>query len=143
MIFHLTLSYKSPLVSTILLWILTNFSAPITINITSTFMFHHFFSFQARSRCLVLSLLSFSFIVWSTGTAKSTILQILFFSWLSLGQFIWLRLIDHLVSQNLREFCASYIPGWILGWVYTICSYSQISTSCTISCGSPSPLSHL
>ena len=53
--------------------------APITIGIIVTFMFHSFFNSLARSRYLSLFSHSFSFILWSAGTAKSTILQILFF----------------------------------------------------------------
>ena len=54
--------------------------APITIGITVTVMFHIFFNSLARSRYLSLFSHSFSFILWSAGTAKSTILQILSFS---------------------------------------------------------------
>ena len=39
---------------------------------------HFFFNSQARSRYLSFFSLSFNFTLWSTGTAKSTILQILF-----------------------------------------------------------------
>ena len=53
--------------------------APITIGIIVTFMFHSFFNSLARSRYLSLFSHSFSFILWSAGTAKSTILQISFF----------------------------------------------------------------
>ena len=53
--------------------------ARITIGTTVTFMFHRFFNSQARSRYLSFFSLSFTFILWSVGTAKSTILQILFF----------------------------------------------------------------
>ena len=53
--------------------------APITIGIIVTFMFHSFFNSLARSRYLSLFSHSFSFILWSAGAAKSTILQILFF----------------------------------------------------------------
>ena len=42
------------------------------------FMFHKFFNSLARSRYLSFFSLSFRFIMWSAGTAKSTILQILF-----------------------------------------------------------------
>ena len=52
--------------------------APITIDITVTFMFHSFFNSLARSRYLFVSL-SFNFTLWSAGTAKFTILQVLFF----------------------------------------------------------------
>ena len=54
-------------------------NAPITIGIIVTCMFHSFFNSLARSRYLSLCSHSFSFILWSAGTAKSTILQVLFF----------------------------------------------------------------
>ena len=53
--------------------------APITIGIIVTFMFHSFYNSLARSRYLSLFSHSFSFILWSAGTTKSTILQIFFF----------------------------------------------------------------
>ena len=57
--------------------------APITIftNLRTivTFMFYSFFNSLARSRYLSFFSHSFRFILWSAGTAKSTILQILFF----------------------------------------------------------------
>ena len=53
--------------------------APITIGTIVTFMFHSFFNSLARSRYLSFFSLSSRFILWSTGTAKSTVLQILFF----------------------------------------------------------------
>ena len=53
--------------------------APITIGTIVTFMFHSFFDSLARSRYLSFFSLSFRFILWTTGTAKSIILQILFF----------------------------------------------------------------
>ena len=53
--------------------------APITIGIIVTFIFHSFFGSLARSRYLSLFSHSFSFIAWSAGTAKLTILQIFFF----------------------------------------------------------------
>ena len=52
---------------------------PIIIGTIITFMFHSFFNSLARSRYLSLFSHSFSFILWSAVTAKSTILQILFF----------------------------------------------------------------
>ena len=52
---------------------------PITIGTIVTFIFHSFFNSLARSRYLSFFSLSFRFILWSTGTAKSTILQVLFF----------------------------------------------------------------
>ena len=53
--------------------------APITIGIIVTFMFYSFFNSLARSRHLSFFSHSFSFILWSAGTAKSTILKIHFF----------------------------------------------------------------
>ena len=52
--------------------------APIPIGIIVTFMFHSFFNSLTRSRYLSFFSHSFSFIRWSAGTAKSTILQVLF-----------------------------------------------------------------
>ena len=109
MVFHWSLSdNKSPQVSSILLSILavlnnvvvwkvstrpttskssspfsnplvTVPNAPITIGIIVTCMFRSFFNSLARSRYLSFFSHSFSFILWSAGTAKSTILQVLFF----------------------------------------------------------------
>ena len=53
--------------------------APITTGIIITSMFHSFFNSLARSRYLFLFLRSFNFTLWLAGTAKSTILQVLFF----------------------------------------------------------------
>ena len=54
-------------------------NAPITISIIVTRMFHSFFNSLARSRYLSFFSHSFSFILWSAGTAKSTILRVLSF----------------------------------------------------------------
>ena len=55
-------------------------SAPITIGITVTFLFHSFFfSFLERSRYLSVNSLSFIFTLWSARTAKSTLQQVLVF----------------------------------------------------------------
>ena len=53
--------------------------ALIIIGTIVTFMFHSFFNSLARSTYLSFFSHSFRFILWSAGTAKSTILQILFF----------------------------------------------------------------
>ena len=53
--------------------------APITIGIIVTFMFHVFFNSLAKLKYLSLFSHSFNFTLWSTGTAKSTILQVLSF----------------------------------------------------------------
>ena len=67
-------------------------------------MLHNFLSSLARPRYLYPFSLSFSFIMWPTGTAKSIIRQVLiFFCWLSLDRDVWPRLDDLFVAQNLRE----------------------------------------
>ena len=53
--------------------------APITIAIIVTIMFHSFFNSLARSRYLSFFSLFFSFILGLAGTAKFTILYVLFF----------------------------------------------------------------
>ena len=53
--------------------------APVIIGIIITCMFHSFFNSLARSRYSSFFSHSFSFILWSAGTVKSTILQVLFF----------------------------------------------------------------
>ena len=54
-------------------------TAPITIGIIVTFMFHSFFNSLARSRYLYLFSHSSNFTLWSAGTTKFTILQVLIF----------------------------------------------------------------
>ena len=53
--------------------------APITIGTIVTFMFHSLFNSLARLRYLSFFSHYFRFILWSAGTTKSTILQILLF----------------------------------------------------------------
>ena len=54
-------------------------NALITSGIIFTCMFHRFFNSLARSRYLSFFSHSFSFILWSAGTVKSLILQVIFF----------------------------------------------------------------
>ena len=120
-------------------------STLITIGITVTFIFHVFF-FQCFRKVQVLILPFAFFLLLSCGQLKmqSPLFgRFSFFCWLSLGLVVWPRLDGPFVSQNLREFCASHSPGWILSGAYIICSYVQIETSCTIPSGSPSPLRHV
>ena len=49
----------------------------VPIGTIVTFMFHSFFNSLARSRYLSFFSHSFSFILWSAGISKSTLLQIL------------------------------------------------------------------
>ena len=60
---------------------LTKGTAPITIGIIFTFMFDSCFFFKSLARSKHFSFFShsFSFILLSAGTVKSTILQVLFF----------------------------------------------------------------
>ena len=67
--------------------LVTDPNALITIGIIVTYMFYSFFNSLARSRYLSFFSHSFSFILWSAGRAKSTILQVLFFFF-----FCWLLL---------------------------------------------------
>ena len=91
--------------------------APITIGTIVTFMFHSFFNYLARSKYLSSCPHSISFILWSAGTAKSTILQILFFfsCWLSYGLVFWQRLGDLCVCQSPIGVYACYFLGQVLG----------------------------
>ena len=88
--------------------------APITIGIIVTFMFHSFLNSLARLRYLSLFSHSFSFILWSAGAAKSTILQIFFFfflfvCWLLLGLVFWPRFGDPFVCQSpIGVLCGSF-----------------------------------
>ena len=66
--------------------------AAITIVTIVTFMFHSFFNSLARSRYLSFFSHFFSFILWSTGTAKSTILQVLFFLFIIIGSGLLVRI---------------------------------------------------
>ena len=68
-----------------------------------------FFNSLARSRYLSFFAHSFSLILWSTGTAKSTILQFLFF----LLSFIWSSLLAEIrwsvcMSKSHRSLCVSF-----------------------------------
>ena len=106
----------------------------VTTTVTSMF-----FNSLTRSRHLHLFSSSFSFRLFSARTAKFTIRQILLFVCFlqSLGRLVRPRFDDRFVSQNPTEFRAIRFPGWIPGCAYTICSYGQIKTSCTIPSGSP------
>ena len=53
--------------------------ASIKIGINFTFMFHSFFNSLAKSWFLSFFSFPFNFILWLARTAKSTILQVLFF----------------------------------------------------------------
>ena len=98
---------------------------PITIGMIVTFMFHSFFNILAKSRYLSLFSHSFTFILWSAGTAKSTILQI-FFCWLLEGLVFRSRLGDPFAYQSPTGVCVCHFLGQVLGCAYTICWHGQI-----------------
>ena len=108
--------------------LLTVPNAPITIGIIVTCMFLIFFNSLARSRYLSFFSHSFSFILWSAGTAKLTILKVLFFffCWLLLGLVFWPRLGDLCVCQSPIGLYVRHFLGQVLGCAYTICPYGQI-----------------
>ena len=107
-------------------------NTPISIGFIVTFVLHSFFNSLARSRYVSFLSHSFNFILWSAGTAKSTILQVLsfffffFFFWLILGLVFWPRSSDPCVCQSPIGVYACYFLGQVLGFAYTICSYDQI-----------------
>ena len=102
-------------------------NAPITIGIIVTCMFHNFFNSLARSRYLSLFSHSFSFILWTAMTAKSTLLQVLFFfCWLLLRLVFWPKLSDPCVYQSPIGVYECHFLGQVMGCAYTICWYGQI-----------------
>ena len=103
-------------------------NAPITIGVIVTCMFHSFFNSLARSMYLSVFSHSFSFIQWSAGTAKSTVLQVLIFLKLLLGLVFWPRLGDSCVCQSPKGVYACYFLGQMLGRAYTICLYYWLET---------------
>ena len=109
--------------------------APITIGIIVTFMFHSFFNSLARSRYLSFFSHSFSFILWSAGTAKSTILQVLFFLLIIiksgfLAEIRW----SMCMSKSHRSLCVSLLlllllmyPQRCKSWIVKKTNLSSIS----------------
>ena len=93
--------------------------APITIGIIVIFMFHRFFNSLARYRYLSFFSQTFSFILWSAGTEKSTILQILYFFFFFiiirsglLAEIRW----SVCISKSHGSLCASFFLDncWVL-----------------------------
>ena len=114
---------------------------PISIVITETFMYHGFLiPLQGPGTYLSYRFFFFLFYYVVSWESKNPQFSKFDFScWFLRGLFFWLRFGDPFVSQNPREVCTPYSPGKILGCAYTICSYGQISISCTIPSGSPCP----
>ena len=85
--------------------------APVITGITVTFMLHSFFCTLAMSKYLILFSLSFNFVLWSAGTADSTIRPVLFFVLV-----VWPRLDDHL---NLNELLLLLLLQLLLWEIFT------------------------
>ena len=104
--------------------------APITIGTIVTFMFHSFFNSLAKSRYLSFVSHSFSFILWSAGTAKSTILQILFFFFLLvirrsglLSEIRW----SVCISKSYRSLCVAFSRTGAVLCIYYLMVWSNLS----------------
>ena len=123
--------------------LVTVLRAPIPIGIIVTFMLHSFFISLAWLMYSSLFSHSFNFTLWSAGTATFPIRQLLrlfiFLFFIRSGRLAEIRW-SVCISKSLRSLCHS--PGQMLGCVYTICSYGQTSTSCTIPDESPCQLCH-
>ena len=108
--------------------------APITIGIIVT-MFHSFFNSLARSRYLSLFSHSLSFILWSAGTAKSTILQVLFlFSFFFLLITMRSCLLFEIwwsvcMSKSHRSLCVSFSRTTTGLYVYHLLVWSNLDFS--------------
>ena len=105
--------------------------APITIGIIVTFMFCSFFNSLARSRYLSLFSHSFSFILQSAGTAKSTILQIFFFFFLLLiiissGLLAAIRW-SVCKSKSHRSLWVSFFRTRTGLWIYHLLAWSNFN----------------
>ena len=100
-------------------------SAPITIGVTVTFIFHGFFFLVLRqnlSICLFFRFLWFS--ISGRAGRQSPLFDWFSFSYLlSLGLVFQPGLGDLFVSQNPREFCGSHSLGEIPVCTYTIWQY--------------------
>ena len=99
---------------------------PITIGIIVTSMFHSFFNSLARSKYLSFFSHSFSFILWSAGAAKSTILQVLFFLLIIirfglLAEIRW----SVCMSESHRSLCVSFsrTPAGLCIYHLYVCMY--------------------
>ena len=95
-------------------------SAPITIGITLTFIFHSFFNSLAKFRFLSL----FAFFVLPCGQPErqSSLFGRFSLCWLLLGLVVWPRLDNSFVSQNPRNFCLIFLDGF---WVWSNLNFSS------------------
>ena len=104
--------YSSPCTNTLV----TVTSAPITISITFTFMFHSFYQFSHEVLIFIslFAFLQFYSVVSRNGKVYYSAGSLFFCCWLTLGLVVWPRLGDPFVSQNLIESCEvewySHVP---------------------------------
>ena len=99
-------------------------NAPVTIGIIVTFMFHNFFNSLARTRNLSFFSHSFSFILWSVRTAKSTILQVFFCFFLLIN--IRSGLQAEIIIYSFRVFHIS-VSWWFFTGVWVTASLLKFS----------------
>ena len=100
----------------------------ITIGTIITFMFHSFFNSLARSKYLSFFAHSFRFILWSAGTAKLTILQILFFLLIIIRSGLLAgirRSVCMLKSQ--RSLCVSFSRTGAGLYIYHLLEWSNLN----------------
>ena len=99
---------------------------PITIGTIVTFMFHSFFYSLARSRYLSFFSFSFRFILWSAGTAKSTIMQNLFFLLIIMrsGLPVGIRWSVCMLKSH-RSLCKSFSRTGAGLWIYHLFVWSN------------------
>ena len=104
--------------------------APFIIGIIVTFMFHNFFDYFVRSRYLSFFSLSFSFILRSAGTVKSTILQVPFFLLLLiiirfglLAEIRW----SVCMSKSHRSLCVSFSRTDTRLYIYHLFVWSNLN----------------
>ena len=106
--------------------------ALITIGIIVTFIFQSFFNSLARSRYLSFFSHSFSFILWSAGTAKFTILQILFvfFFFFFCFFFFFLLIIirSRLLAENRLSVCSPIIIYYLFRSIIIISYWKPYSS---------------
>ena len=122
--------------------LVTGSNTPITIGIIVTCMFHSFVNSLARSRYLSFFSHSFSFILWSAGTANRPFCKFsILFIIIRFGLQVEIKL--SVCMSNPIGVYVCHSAGKMLGCAYTIWSCGQISVSCTTSCGSPCPPSRV
>ena len=118
-------------------------NAPITIGTIVTFMFHSFFNSLARSRYLSFFSLSFRFILWSAGTATSTLLLLLllllislrvFFHWVTVWVTVNLKFSGLADLKNIEIRWSSVVlpSSSLLTYPFGIAPNARVATDVTI-----------